>query len=183
MFTSHNYWQFTAINCPENSLCGPYGPGFFECSCADNYHGYKCLREVSSAGCFIWVIYVAISNIPNISTVKSYVMHLLIVNRASSQFSRCLGLLEHPQSWSQCCCGSHKDGKPNHSEAEQQATCFYLYLQWSTELKLTVLKGKMLTQSLKWPQALFKYFMTFTPLWGRCVLFRDILKLTFDFIF
>ncbi|XP_067429116.1 all-trans retinoic acid-induced differentiation factor [Thunnus thynnus] len=34
-----------SINCPENSLCGPYGPGFFECSCADNYHGYKCLRE------------------------------------------------------------------------------------------------------------------------------------------
>lgn len=34
-----------SMNCPENSLCGPYGPGFFECSCADNYHGYKCLRE------------------------------------------------------------------------------------------------------------------------------------------
>ncbi|XP_074541743.1 all-trans retinoic acid-induced differentiation factor [Halichoeres trimaculatus] len=34
-----------SIECPENSLCGPYGPGFFECSCADNYHGYKCLRE------------------------------------------------------------------------------------------------------------------------------------------
>ncbi|XP_044024003.1 all-trans retinoic acid-induced differentiation factor [Siniperca chuatsi] len=34
-----------SINCPENSLCAPYGPGFFECSCADNYHGYKCLRE------------------------------------------------------------------------------------------------------------------------------------------
>lgn len=34
-----------SISCPENSLCAPYGPGFFECSCADNYHGYKCLRE------------------------------------------------------------------------------------------------------------------------------------------
>ncbi|CAK6962257.1 all-trans retinoic acid-induced differentiation factor [Scomber scombrus] len=34
-----------SINCPENSLCGPYGPGFFQCSCAGNYHGYKCLRE------------------------------------------------------------------------------------------------------------------------------------------
>ncbi|XP_071335226.1 all-trans retinoic acid-induced differentiation factor [Trachinotus anak] len=34
-----------SMNCPENSLCAPYGPGFFECSCADNYHGYKCLRE------------------------------------------------------------------------------------------------------------------------------------------
>ncbi|XP_068199203.1 all-trans retinoic acid-induced differentiation factor [Antennarius striatus] len=34
-----------SITCPENSLCGPYGPGFFECSCAGNYHGYKCLRE------------------------------------------------------------------------------------------------------------------------------------------
>ncbi|XP_071394085.1 all-trans retinoic acid-induced differentiation factor [Centroberyx affinis] len=34
-----------SLNCPENSLCAPYGPGFFECSCADNYHGYKCLRE------------------------------------------------------------------------------------------------------------------------------------------
>ncbi|XP_023258775.1 all-trans retinoic acid-induced differentiation factor [Seriola lalandi dorsalis] len=34
-----------SMNCPENSLCAPYGPGSFECSCADNYHGYKCLRE------------------------------------------------------------------------------------------------------------------------------------------
>uniref|UniRef100_A0AAQ6IJJ5 EGF-like domain-containing protein n=1 Tax=Anabas testudineus TaxID=64144 RepID=A0AAQ6IJJ5_ANATE len=34
-----------SINCPENSLCAPYGPGLFECSCADNYHGYKCLRK------------------------------------------------------------------------------------------------------------------------------------------
>ncbi|XP_070705387.1 all-trans retinoic acid-induced differentiation factor [Pempheris klunzingeri] len=34
-----------SINCPENSLCAPYGPGLFECNCADNYHGYKCLRE------------------------------------------------------------------------------------------------------------------------------------------
>ncbi|XP_053301897.1 all-trans retinoic acid-induced differentiation factor [Pleuronectes platessa] len=34
-----------SMNCPENSLCAPYGPGFFECSCADDFHGYKCLRE------------------------------------------------------------------------------------------------------------------------------------------
>nr|XP_057912621.1 all-trans retinoic acid-induced differentiation factor [Doryrhamphus excisus] len=34
-----------SVNCPEFSQCGPFGPGFFECSCADNYHGYKCLRE------------------------------------------------------------------------------------------------------------------------------------------
>lgn len=34
-----------SINCPENSLCAPYGPGFYECSCVDSYHGYKCLRE------------------------------------------------------------------------------------------------------------------------------------------
>ncbi|XP_039980435.1 all-trans retinoic acid-induced differentiation factor [Xiphias gladius] len=34
-----------SVNCPENSLCAPYGPGFVQCSCADNYHGYKCLRE------------------------------------------------------------------------------------------------------------------------------------------
>ncbi|XP_077367021.1 all-trans retinoic acid-induced differentiation factor [Festucalex cinctus] len=34
-----------SVNCPEYSQCGPHGPGFFECSCADNYHGYKCLRE------------------------------------------------------------------------------------------------------------------------------------------
>ncbi|XP_028997352.1 all-trans retinoic acid-induced differentiation factor [Betta splendens] len=34
-----------STNCPENSLCAPYGPGFFECSCADYYHGYKCLRK------------------------------------------------------------------------------------------------------------------------------------------
>ncbi|XP_007256710.2 all-trans retinoic acid-induced differentiation factor [Astyanax mexicanus] len=32
-------------DCPENSLCMPYGPGFFECTCAQNFHGYKCLRE------------------------------------------------------------------------------------------------------------------------------------------
>ncbi|XP_030628023.1 all-trans retinoic acid-induced differentiation factor [Chanos chanos] len=32
-------------DCPENSLCTPYGPGFFECNCVDNFHGYKCLRE------------------------------------------------------------------------------------------------------------------------------------------
>ncbi|KAM4521867.1 all-trans retinoic acid-induced differentiation factor isoform 2-T2 [Odontesthes bonariensis] len=34
-----------SMNCPENSLCAPYGPGFYECSCAENYRGYKCLRE------------------------------------------------------------------------------------------------------------------------------------------
>lgn len=34
-----------SLNCPENSLCGPFGPGLFECSCAGNFHGYKCLRE------------------------------------------------------------------------------------------------------------------------------------------
>ncbi|XP_010791522.1 all-trans retinoic acid-induced differentiation factor isoform X2 [Notothenia coriiceps] len=34
-----------SMNCPENSLCASYGPSFFECSCADAYHGYKCLRE------------------------------------------------------------------------------------------------------------------------------------------
>lgn len=34
-----------SMDCPENSQCAPYGPGLFECSCAENYHGYKCLRE------------------------------------------------------------------------------------------------------------------------------------------
>ncbi|XP_057678739.1 all-trans retinoic acid-induced differentiation factor [Corythoichthys intestinalis] len=34
-----------SADCPEYSRCDPYGPGFFECNCADNYHGYKCLRE------------------------------------------------------------------------------------------------------------------------------------------
>ncbi|KAF7669177.1 hypothetical protein LDENG_00240890 [Lucifuga dentata] len=34
-----------SLNCPENSICAPYGPGFFECNCAGNHHGYKCLRE------------------------------------------------------------------------------------------------------------------------------------------
>uniref|UniRef100_A0A3Q3XDD1 EGF-like domain-containing protein n=1 Tax=Mola mola TaxID=94237 RepID=A0A3Q3XDD1_MOLML len=33
------------ISCPKNSNCGPFGPGFFECSCVGDYHGYKCLRE------------------------------------------------------------------------------------------------------------------------------------------
>ncbi|KAJ8372178.1 hypothetical protein AAFF_G00293950 [Aldrovandia affinis] len=32
-------------DCPENSLCAPFGPGFFQCPCADGHHGYKCLRE------------------------------------------------------------------------------------------------------------------------------------------
>ncbi|XP_072298146.1 all-trans retinoic acid-induced differentiation factor [Eucyclogobius newberryi] len=32
-------------DCPENSQCAPFGPGLSECSCGDNYHGYKCLRE------------------------------------------------------------------------------------------------------------------------------------------
>uniref|UniRef100_A0A8C1BYA9 All-trans retinoic acid-induced differentiation factor n=1 Tax=Cyprinus carpio carpio TaxID=630221 RepID=A0A8C1BYA9_CYPCA len=32
-------------DCPENSFCSPYGPGFFECSCLHNFHGYKCLRQ------------------------------------------------------------------------------------------------------------------------------------------
>ncbi|XP_058235464.1 all-trans retinoic acid-induced differentiation factor [Hemibagrus wyckioides] len=34
-----------SLDCPENSVCMPYGPGFFQCSCAQNFHGYKCLRE------------------------------------------------------------------------------------------------------------------------------------------
>uniref|UniRef100_A0A3B4B3X0 EGF-like domain-containing protein n=1 Tax=Periophthalmus magnuspinnatus TaxID=409849 RepID=A0A3B4B3X0_9GOBI len=37
--------QTRQMCCPENSQCAPFGPGLFECSCADNYHGYKCLRE------------------------------------------------------------------------------------------------------------------------------------------
>lgn len=49
---SHDSQQFAAINCPENSLCAPYGPGFFECNCIGNYYGYKCLREVSSGNSF-----------------------------------------------------------------------------------------------------------------------------------
>lgn len=49
---SHDSHQSSAINCPEKSLCAPYGPGFFECSCIGNYHGYKCLREVSSGNSF-----------------------------------------------------------------------------------------------------------------------------------
>ncbi|CAL1586361.1 unnamed protein product [Knipowitschia caucasica] len=31
--------------CPENSQCAPFGPGLSQCSCAADYHGYKCLRE------------------------------------------------------------------------------------------------------------------------------------------
>uniref|UniRef100_A0A3P9K6B5 All-trans retinoic acid induced differentiation factor n=1 Tax=Oryzias latipes TaxID=8090 RepID=A0A3P9K6B5_ORYLA len=34
-----------SVYCPENSLCAPYGPGFSECSCAENFYGYKCLRQ------------------------------------------------------------------------------------------------------------------------------------------
>ncbi|XP_034384307.1 all-trans retinoic acid-induced differentiation factor [Cyclopterus lumpus] len=43
-----------SINCPENSLCAPYGPSFFECSCADNFHGYKCLREGEFPGLLVF---------------------------------------------------------------------------------------------------------------------------------
>ncbi|KAL6096049.1 atraid [Pungitius sinensis] len=43
-----------SINCPENSLCGPYGPSFFECSCADNFHGYKCLRKGEFPGLLVF---------------------------------------------------------------------------------------------------------------------------------
>ncbi|KAL2082275.1 hypothetical protein ACEWY4_022093 [Coilia grayii] len=38
--TGHISWD-----CPQNSLCAPYGPGFFACSCDERFHGYKCLRE------------------------------------------------------------------------------------------------------------------------------------------
>ncbi|KAG5276793.1 hypothetical protein AALO_G00109790 [Alosa alosa] len=38
--TGHMSWD-----CPQNSLCSPYGPSFFACSCAEDFHGYKCLRE------------------------------------------------------------------------------------------------------------------------------------------
>ncbi|KAM9435391.1 all-trans retinoic acid-induced differentiation factor [Clarias gariepinus] len=34
-----------SLDCPENSICMPYGPGFSQCSCVHNFHGYKCLRE------------------------------------------------------------------------------------------------------------------------------------------
>ncbi|KAI5619823.1 all-trans retinoic acid-induced differentiation factor precursor, partial [Silurus asotus] len=34
-----------SLDCPENSMCSPYGPGFVQCSCVHNFHGYKCLRE------------------------------------------------------------------------------------------------------------------------------------------
>ncbi|XP_026089291.1 all-trans retinoic acid-induced differentiation factor-like [Carassius auratus] len=32
-------------DCPENSFCNPYGPGFFECSCLHDFYGYKCMRQ------------------------------------------------------------------------------------------------------------------------------------------
>ncbi|XP_038143394.1 all-trans retinoic acid-induced differentiation factor [Cyprinodon tularosa] len=34
-----------SMSCPENSLCCPDGPGFFQCKCSESYHGYKCLRQ------------------------------------------------------------------------------------------------------------------------------------------
>nr|XP_015802640.2 all-trans retinoic acid-induced differentiation factor [Nothobranchius furzeri] len=40
-----NQTGWLSTNCPENSLCAPYGPGFYECSCAENFRGYKCLRQ------------------------------------------------------------------------------------------------------------------------------------------
>lgn len=44
--TSGTLFVSSAWNCPENSFCSPYGPGFFECSCLHNFHGYKCMRQV-----------------------------------------------------------------------------------------------------------------------------------------
>ncbi|XP_026174721.1 all-trans retinoic acid-induced differentiation factor isoform X2 [Mastacembelus armatus] len=43
-----------STNCPLNSLCAPYGPGFFECSCAENYYGYKCLRQGGQQHCKVF---------------------------------------------------------------------------------------------------------------------------------
>ncbi|XP_029549595.1 all-trans retinoic acid-induced differentiation factor [Salmo trutta] len=40
-----NRTGYLSLNCPENSLCVPYGPGFFQCSCVDDFRGYKCRRE------------------------------------------------------------------------------------------------------------------------------------------
>ncbi|XP_051954854.1 all-trans retinoic acid-induced differentiation factor [Xyrauchen texanus] len=40
-----NQTQQISWNCPENSFCRPYGPGFFECSCLYNFYGYKCMRQ------------------------------------------------------------------------------------------------------------------------------------------
>lgn len=38
-----------ALDCPENSMCMPYGPGFVQCGCTHSFHGYKCLREVRNS--------------------------------------------------------------------------------------------------------------------------------------
>uniref|UniRef100_A0A4W5R193 All-trans retinoic acid-induced differentiation factor n=1 Tax=Hucho hucho TaxID=62062 RepID=A0A4W5R193_9TELE len=40
-----NQTGYLSSDCPDNSFCAPYGPGFFQCSCVDDFHGYKCLRE------------------------------------------------------------------------------------------------------------------------------------------
>ncbi|XP_024147371.1 all-trans retinoic acid-induced differentiation factor [Oryzias melastigma] len=34
-----------SVYCPENSLCAPNGPSFYECGCAEDFYGYKCLRQ------------------------------------------------------------------------------------------------------------------------------------------
>ncbi|XP_006835263.1 PREDICTED: all-trans retinoic acid-induced differentiation factor [Chrysochloris asiatica] len=33
--------------CPEHGSCAPDGPGFWQCLCADGFHGYKCMRQGS----------------------------------------------------------------------------------------------------------------------------------------
>jgi hypothetical protein len=36
------------VACPKNSRCWPDGPALVQCLCTDDYHGYKCLKKVSS---------------------------------------------------------------------------------------------------------------------------------------
>ncbi|XP_043917426.1 all-trans retinoic acid-induced differentiation factor isoform X1 [Protopterus annectens] len=31
--------------CPDSSMCEADGPGLFQCSCSDKFHGYRCLRK------------------------------------------------------------------------------------------------------------------------------------------
>lgn len=89
---------------------------------------------------------------------------IFIVNRGSFQPSRCSGLLGRPRLWSPSCCGSHRDARPSRSDAELPPLDL-----------LTVLKGKMLTQCLRRPQAGFRHYVLFcfTPLWGSYILTGD----------
>lgn len=76
--------------------------------------------------------------------VQLNVLCVLMDYRGSSQPSRCLGLSEPLQSSSLSCCGSPRDVTWSRSEAAGP----HFWVQWSTDLNLTLFKGKCWQKNL-----------------------------------